>query len=732
MFRSSLRRNGDWRVALGAMILLPLVFLGCSQWQSWRLHSAVLARDRAIAQVQAEIVLVRALAGSRQADRVLHDGQGRAELPATRLVRLQAQREQMRTPTFAERVVASALVRAGTLFSAAAALLGFLSLFMLDRLGRSARASRDALLRNYVAARRMMLWLPGLMAAGQIVAGACLAGCEFVLWHAREIHARDYEMLANLSFLACGLVMMGVAWGVRTVSFSRQFFQPPSVTVTGYVATREVAARLWGFVQGIARQIGAPLPVHIIVGFEGDCFMTGARVRLTSGECLQPGHVLYLPLPAVAYLNRRELAAIVCRELACYVGEEARYATLFAPLHLEADTRYHTGVLGGADERTNIIGHCCMLAFAEAARHWRRQHDLASLRWSGSVAGAEAMAVALLRTRLLAVRVQDVVQVCREGSGAQACVLALIDRMVRERGLDDPTLYLGDTPPHPTDPRLPIVQQLAALGMPRPPAAVLARARDPQRSDQLAELALDRAPEGMAIASQADALGALPHLVRQLQRPLCEVVEKAFARDLAAGFGGATTLRRRQLAALCRGEFALHESRRGNFASYLVFGLLAAILGTWALPINRLAGAAVLCAGALCLYRGVVAVLSERHVVVTLTPAGVAFAGAERILPWSAIEACRARPRAASGRAILLHFRLGRGDALPAGVLGERALYDRWLARIVVEIPDPAQADVPCLHDLMQEYWRNGHAGAASVAPPAEHGSLPARVAPAV
>lgn len=86
-------------------------------------------------------------------------------------------------------------------------------------------------------------------------------------------------------------------------------------SLTGLPLTEEQAPELWQFIRSTAAKAGAAVPEHLVMGLGGQLTLVRDQVRLTSGDTLPPGNLLYLPLTVLAYLPKAEAEAMIAAAL---------------------------------------------------------------------------------------------------------------------------------------------------------------------------------------------------------------------------------------------------------------------------------------------------------------------------------------------------------------------------------------------------------------------------------
>lgn len=166
--------------------------------------------------------------------------------------------------------------------------------------------------------------------------------------------------------------------------------------------TSHTQPALWQSVGNIARAADAPMPAHIVAGIDDSFFVAAIPIALRGGETLH-GETLYLSLGLMRILDVEELRAVIAHELAHFKARDAQWTVGFAPTFLALND-----VVGRMDDRKNswvavgmipatLLITLFMSQFAVAERYHRRRRELEADRIRASIAGATALASALLR-----------------------------------------------------------------------------------------------------------------------------------------------------------------------------------------------------------------------------------------------------------------------------------------------------------------------------------------------
>ncbi|WP_313271561.1 M48 family metalloprotease [Stenotrophomonas sp.] len=375
---------------------------------------------------------------------------------------------------------------------------------MMRRAAHRALQSRDALLQAFGAGRR---WLPLFMVLQTLLIFAGLIG--LLGFEAGRAIDQSYRSDGAIKLvLLSGLVALLLLWYAARIvwdSLRMALRRPPlePIQIMGQAVTAQQAPALWEFVGDIARCTHARLPDTVVVGLNEGFFVTEHPVALVNGQQLPAGRVLYLPLPYMSFMHRAEVAAVVAHELGHFSADDTAYGQRFAPIYqslsdsILAITNEHDanddGWRAWASAPASLFGKGFLRSFDEAVQHWSRKRELAADAFSTQVGGNLPAATALLRSAVLQGLVEEALAHNRNAPPQQReGVLAMVRRLVDERGLPDPREHLEDHQAHPLDTHPPLRARLQALGISITPELIV-RARDTRPTRLLAELGLEAA-----------------------------------------------------------------------------------------------------------------------------------------------------------------------------------------------------------------------------------------------
>ncbi|MBJ9978380.1 M48 family metallopeptidase [Pseudomonas sp. S75] len=203
-------------------------------------------------------------------------------------------------------------------------------------------------------------------------------------------------VLSMVSMICAGVVMID--------RLRRQWtlLESPSSSFLGRTLSQEQAPAVWAWVRGLAEQVGAPTPDHLVVGLDQSFFVTSVPVLLQpSGQALQ-GRTLYLPLTALCALSQAETAAVIGHELGHFRSQDTeRSSELAAHFSLMCAHYAHLTDNDGPPpwlERPALwMAGQFLQQFERAVQHWSRAQELEADRVGAQVSGPQVFCQALLR-----------------------------------------------------------------------------------------------------------------------------------------------------------------------------------------------------------------------------------------------------------------------------------------------------------------------------------------------
>ena len=569
--------------------------------------------------------------------------------------------------------------------------------------------TRAALLRAFDSGQRLLPWLLLVSISGMACAVLCAGTYEMMETVWEQIQSRGGAKL--FAFGAIALAFMAYAafrLVLRMIQTMREAFSPLPLHLMGRLTTPEEAPGLWQLVQGVARRVGAAVPDHIVVGLNEGFFVTEHPVRLSTGKEVPPGRLLYLPLPYMAFLGKDEVSAIIGHELGHFMGEDTEYSLRFSPIYASATRNLYTidevrsddtGSWAWFSKPAFHLGEFFLQSFHESVQHWSRQRELAADQVGAACSSREASALALLRSSVLAPRIDQALQECWDrGDKAGGGVLERTRELVKAQGLDDASAHLDECQSHPTDSHPTTRQRVDALGVTVGPQ-MLAQARDAAESGLLQQLGLEAAPQG---ADEGVATG----------RPA------ALTQVLEAEFRSNADAQRREridfLTGIARqGQETLVVHEGGMFGLVLVAlcavgalaaaGLLSDLSAQWR---TGLAVTGLLFVGLI-----VRTLRLRRSPLMTLDPQGMRFASLERPLPWNAIEDLQAQVYTNSGVTVMTLTMELDAQRQQLAFTGDRR-FKLKKGKLIVSAQGVRKMSNDAFLEKLHSYWQGGLARA--------------------
>jgi Zn-dependent protease with chaperone function len=514
--------------------------------------------------------------------------------------------------------------------AATAAGLSFATLLAAVLLGRFGRRSRDALVRGFSLARRMLplllsaqviLFATAFVAVGTFEASAILENGGLTAGGAK---------LLGIAAVAIGATLWSAARAILHLRRAVELFTPDPLPIMGRSISPEEAPGLWRLLKDLATRLGALQPDHVVVGLTGGFFVaSGPKILEPGGQALS-GRTLYLPLPFLPLLREDEVAAIIGHELAHFSGGDTEYSLRFLPIYVGVGRSLDAVALAGARQDGSVsilmqpalrLGVFVMDQFHHAVRHWSRQREFAADAAGAGATSPDAAARALLRTSAAEPRIAETLDAAykRPEAAPANLVTAVLDHAAA-CGLENPAGHLEQQQPHPTDTHPPTHQRLAALNH-EPVPAMLADAAAPPPPSAVSRLGAYFAdPEALCRDASADFLRAAHQDARSAQ----EALEAA-----AAGVESEAV--------------ALHENMRaGAIFLFVISGLfLAGALALLALGMPGLglqeAWMVAGVAGGLGLIMipfGIRLLRRGRNPFLILTPGAMRIAGLDKPIAW--------------------------------------------------------------------------------------------------
>ena len=489
------------------VVVLPLLFIGTGLWQMHRANSGSGDISRRLAQVEESIQAVRAKQEQAKDPHVYLKVTATNRYTASMAFSdLRKAEEDLRWGRAMLRTIGTALCLMEMLCGLAGALAGIVGLVSIRGMGRRALASREALLDGFTSGRKLLPWLTGTMGFCVATAIACGIVFEVVSFASTGLRG-SWDMKVVLAGLAlAGVLLFGGVSLVRGVfKAAGAVFERGPTPLMGRAVSEAEAPKVWAFVREVAQKAGAAMPAGIVLGLDESFFVTERPVELAHGSPAPSGRILYLPLPYMAFMSKDEAAAVIGHELGHFTGADTEYSLRFSSIYASAANNLRAVAMAADSENAPLgwmakpaymLGEFFLQSFDLAVRHWSRLREFAADAVGASVTDARSVALSLLRTAVLAPRIDEVLsEFWNKGGKLEGGILAGVRAFVREEGLPDPADHLEDVQGHPTDTHPTVRARLEALKVEATPE-LMARARRLDCDGLLYELGIAEDPAG--------------------------------------------------------------------------------------------------------------------------------------------------------------------------------------------------------------------------------------------
>jgi len=585
-----------------------------------------------------------------------------------------------------------------------ATLLGLFGLVLTTLLGYVGRQSRQLLVRLFSVAFRL---LPiQLVAQMLLVVGAFASAMAFEtlgLWHPGNLS--NSEIKGLVAFGVLSLVGFGfVGTALKRMKSLFRSFESSSTPIYGCAVRGQEANLLWIYVATLAKRLSASPPENIVVGLMEGFFVTSNPIHLKPENRIITGRTLYLPLPYLALLNENEVKAIIGHELGHFSGEDLVYSERFVPIYVGVARSLEAVTVGDNKDFFSkifvypvfLLANYFMMQFEFAVKHWSRLREFAADAVGAQVTDAFSCACALVRSSVVGIRIREAIfAACDNPHTAPADLLQDILRLSREKGFDDPTPYLEDIQPHPTDTHPPTRQRIEALGQTITPQLLRSATRPIESDKSLVSYFFGEASE----------------LCKRLTSELTGAViahEKAEERALE------------EQVARVSGEYVVMESTKGNsiavFIIAVAFFLMATLIGLHAAINSKFSlfewGMVIGLAtcGVLCFWR--ISLLQKQALipVMTLTPNGMKVHGIEPAVTWDNVADFRLVLNQYGVAA--LTFELSPEYPLPnyIGGIKRRTVLNLKKRQLTIKFGNLEKINAHQLSAILVEYLRANHA----------------------
>ncbi len=271
----------------------------------------------------------------------------------------------------------------------------------------------------------------------------------------------------KLVFIAGLLAVVGV------IAVLKAIFKRVDLTteVEGTLLEPEGAKRFYDELNAICQKVGTSPPDQVIAGIDDNFFVTELPVRV-DGKTFS-GRTLFVSLGLLKELRTAEAEAVLAHELAHFSGADTLYSKKIAPL-LERYQRYlHALYHGGVGRVVFYYMNCFRALFELSLGRQSRQRELRADRIASETTSPLSMAAALLRTTAYSKfrgEVQEklfeqerVLETANIAEQLAAGFPAFTLRFAAEHDIGE----LKSS--HPFDSHPPLVDRLAAVGLPLSP-----------------------------------------------------------------------------------------------------------------------------------------------------------------------------------------------------------------------------------------------------------------------
>jgi len=353
-----------------------------------------------------------------------------------------------------------------------AAVLSYSTLRTIQRMGKEAMQSRDALLSGFERVERILTRNTMLTATLLI-----LGGGSALITIAPFTGGRAFLYCVGGAVI---LVPMGL-WSLfrHVYPMLKQPLPDGAGRVTGRAITRAQAPRVWELVEQISTRARVVMPDNIIIGLDASFYATQSPLHLSGAPQPVTGRSLFLSVPYMAYMSRDELAVVIGHELAHFTGADTEYTLKLARIYARATQHYAAMNLESKGDKAEKDSWMTAPAralvayflshFDLAVQHWSREREfLADAVGAAAAPSPAAAAVALMRTTTLATVIEPVLHEFAYNGGRSSHpggLLASVFEAVAQASELDPLKHLEESQPHPRESHPPTQQRIEALGV---------------------------------------------------------------------------------------------------------------------------------------------------------------------------------------------------------------------------------------------------------------------------
>ncbi len=288
-------------------------------------------------------------------------------------------------------------------------------------------------------------------------------------------------LVGRVHFVLIGAIGLGALMGaVKLISISASLGRKLTTYVFGKRLDPSATPRLYDFVRGLAKELGAKPPDHIVLGLDLNFFVTSADVGLVGPNETLNGETLFVSAPLARLLSHEEFTAVLGHELGHFRGGDTEYSLKFAPVYAGLSSAVGalaseegSGSAGLAKIPAIAILSYMIEVFAINESAIGREREFVADQAGVEAASREAMASALVKVSLysgLWAQVESS-NIERLKKGEFARNLSSIFQNAAKDDVDHESIdkikteILKKSIPHPTDTHPPTSDRLEALNL---------------------------------------------------------------------------------------------------------------------------------------------------------------------------------------------------------------------------------------------------------------------------
>ncbi len=291
-----------------------------------------------------------------------------------------------------------------------------------------------------------------------------------------SIYLLESTYLGRVHFVALAVIGIG-SIGAAIVLLDTAFKKTKNsaILIFGERLNHENAPQLVLLIEEISKKISSETPTNIIVGLEPNFYVTASKIKLASEEKELNGTTLYISLPYLSIMTKKEISAIIGHELGHFKGQDTVYSLKFYPAY----SRLHKAVDDLADGGfmvTPVISTLSLIRneFSYAERKIGRSREIEADKVGASLYGPIPLITALLKFSYFSQEWDALrkfnIEKLNEGVVLNDLSAAIIEfAKFQFESLQFENVYanlLGIHTSHPTDTHPSIKQRMAALQVP--------------------------------------------------------------------------------------------------------------------------------------------------------------------------------------------------------------------------------------------------------------------------